>query len=477
MDAVKNVFPKGVNVRVVDDVEAAVNGSAQRGFVGSRYDGDAELEVVKIDVPLDAEARKDTAKIRNEILKPLIGQEVEILSDGRVVHIENSSKDALKKRGIHRAILPALKELISKSNYFDYRNTDGKEKHGGVLGQFVYVVPVLLGDKVYRCELLIDRKVSSGTGFGSFKQQSVFTVSDAKIAGVAMSDGIQSVHGASASRDAGTTPAMSVKFADLMEGRKPNVPEVRFQSGGYMGGGEWSYRANEALNRGLRPAAMIAKDLGASIEAVEDVLRSDEWHHVGEDFEEVYFYNADDVAVETPDSISDADDARSVKNVVMIKNWETRPEPKIPSKFSRESGEEYNSAFLNTNTRADKQAKEAEDAFDKAIESYENGETDLAGLQEAAKQFENDYAAGIKAKKEAVKAFLAKHKDWKRPPKRRAKIGANGLRYQRAFHGSPHNFSAEENAPLGRFRDDKMGSGEGQQMFGWGHYLTSEEKI
>lgn len=51
------------------------------------------------------------------------------------------------------------------------------------------------------------------------------------------------------------------------------------------------------------------------------------------------------------------------------------------------------------------------------------------------------------------------------------------IREQRAFHGSPHSFEVEENAPFGRFRDDKMGSGEGAQAFGWGHYLTSEEKI
>ena len=204
---------------------------------------------------------------------------------------------------------------------------------------------------------------------------------------------------------------------------------LKFRQGGYMDGGAWSYRANEALNRGLRPAAMIAKDLGASIEAVEDVLRSNEWHHVGEDFEEVYFYDTDDVAVETTDAILDADDARRFKNVVQIKNWETRPEPRKPGRFSRESSDEHYATFVHTRTRADKQAYDAEDAFDKAIEAYENGDLDLAGLQKAAEQFEKDYAAGIKAKKEAVKSFLAKHKDWKRPSKRRAKIGTNGLRY------------------------------------------------
>ncbi len=45
------------------------------------------------------------------------------------------------------------------------------------------------------------------------------------------------------------------------------------------------------------------------------------------------------------------------------------------------------------------------------------------------------------------------------------------------YHGSPHRFTEEPNAPIGRFRDDKMGTGEGAQSFGWGHYLTAKYGI
>ena len=57
--------------------------------------------------------------------------------------------------------------------------------------------------------------------------------------------------------------------------------------------------------------------------------------------------------------------------------------------------------------------------------------------------------------------------------------GNPDIRYSRETlkHGSPHMFAAEEGAPFGRFRDDKMGSGEGAQAFGWGHYLTNREGI
>jgi hypothetical protein len=41
-----------------------------------------------------------------------------------------------------------------------------------------------------------------------------------------------------------------------------------------------------------------------------------------------------------------------------------------------------------------------------------------------------------------------------------------------AFHGTPHRFPAEEGAPLGRFRSEKIGTGEGFQAFGYGLYFA-----
>ena len=39
----------------------------------------------------------------------------------------------------------------------------------------------------------------------------------------------------------------------------------------------------------------------------------------------------------------------------------------------------------------------------------------------------------------------------------------------RAWHGSPHEFDAEEGAPFGRFGLSFVGTGEGGQAFGWGY--------
>lgn len=74
--------------------------------------------------------------------------------------------------------------------------------------------------------------------------------------------------------------------------------------------------------------------------------------------------------------------------------------------------------------------------------------------------FEN---AGVKSATDNVGTFDAGNAD---------------IRYSlSAFHGSPHRFDAEDGAPFGRFRDDKMGTGEGAQAFGWGHYLTNRDGI
>lgn len=41
-----------------------------------------------------------------------------------------------------------------------------------------------------------------------------------------------------------------------------------------------------------------------------------------------------------------------------------------------------------------------------------------------------------------------------------------------AYHGTPHRFAPEEGAPLGKFRSEKIGTGEGVQAYGHGLYLA-----
>ena len=45
------------------------------------------------------------------------------------------------------------------------------------------------------------------------------------------------------------------------------------------------------------------------------------------------------------------------------------------------------------------------------------------------------------------------------------------------YHGTPHTFPAEPGLPLGRFRAEKIGSGEGAQVYGHGAYLAESPKV
>jgi hypothetical protein len=46
-----------------------------------------------------------------------------------------------------------------------------------------------------------------------------------------------------------------------------------------------------------------------------------------------------------------------------------------------------------------------------------------------------------------------------------------------AYHGTPHRFPAEEGAPLGRFRSEKIGTGEGAQVYGYGLYFAESPSV
>lgn len=45
------------------------------------------------------------------------------------------------------------------------------------------------------------------------------------------------------------------------------------------------------------------------------------------------------------------------------------------------------------------------------------------------------------------------------------------------YHGSPHEFKPEPGFPLGRFKNENIGTGEGAQAFGHGHYIAENEAV
>ncbi|MBK9075537.1 MAG: hypothetical protein IPL77_11275 [Flavobacteriales bacterium] len=58
-----------------------------------------------------------------------------------------------------------------------------------------------------------------------------------------------------------------------------------------------------------------------------------------------------------------------------------------------------------------------------------------------------------------------------------AKNQDEAWKYARAYHGTPHIFPGDLRGDLGGFRWDKMGTGEGQQAYGYGHYMAQDERI
>jgi hypothetical protein len=45
------------------------------------------------------------------------------------------------------------------------------------------------------------------------------------------------------------------------------------------------------------------------------------------------------------------------------------------------------------------------------------------------------------------------------------------------YHGTPHTFEPVEHNPFGEFKDEAIGSGEGAQLYGYGHYIAENPAV
>ena len=174
---------------------------------------------------------------------------------------------------------------------------------------------------------------------------------------------------------------------------------------------------------------MIADELGVSAEAVEAYMRSPEWHHVGEDFEEVRFFDPDEAPLTDAKDVRDAETAQSFLTYVDMFNYDTRKfsvEPRVRGKFEAEASDKAYALFTNRSTAV---AKDAFAAADKLRALIEGGTATAEELRAAAEEASAAAKSGRKASDAAAKSFLSEHKDWRRVRPRRARRGANGLRY------------------------------------------------
>lgn len=56
-------------------------------------------------------------------------------------------------------------------------------------------------------------------------------------------------------------------------------------------------------------------------------------------------------------------------------------------------------------------------------------------------------------------------------------LGDIGKAVKKVYHGTPHTFPEEPGFPLGRFRSEKIGTGEGAQAFGHGLYVAENPEV
>lgn len=263
-------------------------------------------------------------------------------------------------------------------------------------------------------------------------------------------------------QDWGTKSELMQKALDKLDG---NAGDVRYsisrKGRGYMDGGEWSQRANSALFDGMRPAAMIAKDLGVPVRAVELYGKTREWHHVGADFEEVDFYDPNDWAVQNVEQINDYEDAenfiRYVNTTTYVLGVEAKNDeewiPKyIPKNIGknltpeerRKAYKEWSDKFLAFKyTDKNSAYAKAWNAY-RAAQRISHAEEELKKLAENKITFdvfkafaEQYYEDAVRTKKEQEKIYkqiLKEHGDFfKRARDRRSKVGASGLRYSLGF--------------------------------------------
>lgn len=54
-------------------------------------------------------------------------------------------------------------------------------------------------------------------------------------------------------------------------------------------------------------------------------------------------------------------------------------------------------------------------------------------------------------------------------------VGDATLGTIKGYHGTPYRFEPVDHNPFGEFKDEAIGSGEGAQAYGWGHYVAGRE--
>lgn len=101
------------------------------------------------------------------------------------------------------------------------------------------------------------------------------------------------------------------------------------------------------------------------------------------------------------------------------------------------------------------------------------------GFTALADRIDSLLKAGLDGQRQAdllVADVVNAARGWVKGGKRAGKV-ASGTALQRVWHGTPHIWAPEPGFPHGRPRLDKMGSGEGNQAYGWGWYSAEAQSV
>lgn len=91
------------------------------------------------------------------------------------------------------------------------------------------------------------------------------------------------------------------------------------------------------------------------------------------------------------------------------------------------------------------------------------------GVTEARKAYQSSYPKGWEGLKNITRTTKEGLKDWFENGNTKKPFADSDIRFRLAYHGSPHQFD--------KFTTEKIGTGEGNQAFGWGLYFTDKKSI
>lgn len=157
----------------------------KRWFGNWLYDENKLVEITEIDNKDLPFVYSDAVSLKQWLKDNLVGKSVTIDDDGMVVGLSNRGlKDSLKRRGEEqRAVYTGLEEVLRKAVFFDFEESDGKDKHKYIKGQDVYYSAIKIGEKLYSVRIKLDINKESLKSY--YKDHKITEINIAPIASLA----------------------------------------------------------------------------------------------------------------------------------------------------------------------------------------------------------------------------------------------------------------------------------------------------